>query len=147
LEIVALGAAPEFRSSPDPAADAEASRFVEEAAAPPAIYLLHVGSVAPRKRINVLLQTFAAVHRRMPQTRFIRVGGRFDVAQEILLNRLDIKDSVTVLPGVRRDVLAALYRRAAVVLLPSEREGYGLSICRSHGVWNARGRKRSASAS
>jgi len=33
-----------------------------------------------------------------------------------------------VLPYLERRVLAALYRRAAVVVLPSEREGFGLPL-------------------
>jgi glycosyltransferase involved in cell wall biosynthesis len=128
LEIVPLGAAPEFNAFPDTAADAEADRLLGAKGAARATYLLHVGSVARRKRIDILLKTFAIVRSKMPQLVLVRVGGHFDEEQERLLNELDIKDSVAVLPVVRRDVLASLYRRAAAVLLPSEREGYGLPV-------------------
>jgi len=37
-------------------------------------------------------------------------------------------DAVTVLPFVDRRVLAALYRRATMLLQPSEREGFGLPV-------------------
>jgi glycosyltransferase involved in cell wall biosynthesis len=35
---------------------------------------------------------------------------------------------ITVLPFLERRVLAAVYRRAAVVLQPSDREGFGLPV-------------------
>ena len=45
-----------------------------------------------------------------------------------MLTELRLHESVLVLPKVGRDILASLYRRAALVLLPSEREGFGLPI-------------------
>ena len=37
-------------------------------------------------------------------------------------------DAIVVLPFVDRATLAAVYRRAALALLPSEREGFGLPL-------------------
>jgi glycosyltransferase involved in cell wall biosynthesis len=39
-----------------------------------------------------------------------------------------LRDSIIVLPHLDRRVLAAVYRRAAIVLLTSEREGFGLPV-------------------
>jgi glycosyltransferase involved in cell wall biosynthesis len=39
-----------------------------------------------------------------------------------------LSDAVIVLPFVDRRVLAALYRRATLLLQPSEREGFGLPV-------------------
>ena len=40
-------------------------------------------------------------------------------------------DAVRVLPFVSPEVLAAVYRRAAMTLLPSESEGFGLPVLES----------------
>jgi glycosyltransferase involved in cell wall biosynthesis len=90
--------------------------------------LLHVGSTVPRKRIDVLLRVFAAVRREFPRARLIRVGGPLTDEQQGLAARLGIERAILVLPFIERDVLAAVYRRAAIVLQPSEREGFGLPV-------------------
>jgi glycosyltransferase involved in cell wall biosynthesis len=60
--------------------------------------------------------------------RLIRVGGDFTREQRRRVARLGLERHLTVLPYLERRVLAAVYRRAAVVLLPSEREGFGLPV-------------------
>ncbi len=92
------------------------------------IEILHVGSTIPRKRIDVLLRVFAEVKKQFPQARLLRVGGAFTAEQTELLDRLKLRESILVLPHLERDVLAAVYRRAALVLQPSEREGFGLPL-------------------
>ena len=90
--------------------------------------VLHVGSTIPRKRIDVLLRVFAAVRQELPAARLIRVGGPFTKQQEQLVAELNLASSIVVLPNLERNVLAAVYRRAAVLLQPSEREGFGLPV-------------------
>lgn len=92
------------------------------------IDLLHVGSTIPRKRIDVLLRVFAAVRHRFPHVRLLRAGGEFTTAQLELVRQLQLQDSILVLPFVSRDALAAIYRRATLVLQPSESEGFGLPV-------------------
>lgn len=92
------------------------------------IELLHVGSTIPRKRIDVLLDVFAAVRRIRPDARLVRVGGPFTAEQRLRVRDLNLTDAVAVLPFVDRATLAAVYRRAVVALLPSEREGFGLPL-------------------
>jgi len=92
------------------------------------IDLLHVGSTIPRKRIDLLLRVLAEVKRTFPSARLLRVGGPFTNEQEQLARELNVRDSIVVLPYLDRDVLAAVYRRATLVLLTSEREGFGLPI-------------------
>lgn len=92
------------------------------------IELLHVGSTIPRKRLDVLLGVVAAVRRARPDARLVRVGGPFTAEQRIRVRELNIADATVVLPFVDRSTLAAVYRRAAVALLPSEREGFGLPL-------------------
>lgn len=90
--------------------------------------LLHVGSTIPRKRIDVLLDVFAAVRATRPDARLIRVGGPFTAEQRVRARSLGLGSAVTVLPFLDRVTLAAVYRRAALALLPSEREGFGLPL-------------------
>ena len=65
---------------------------------------------------------------RRPDVRLVRVGGPFTAAQDARIDALGLRRHIRVLPFVERPVLAALYRRAALVLLPSEREGFGLPV-------------------
>lgn len=90
--------------------------------------LLHVGSTIPRKRIDVLLEVFCGVRRHDPTVHLVRVGDTFTAHQERLAARLGLAGHITVLPFVDRRVLAALYRRAALLLQPSDREGFGLPV-------------------
>src|SRR5438105_7512978 len=115
--------------SPDPhlAADAQVAKMLG-AGTNDQIDLLHVGSTIPRKRIDVLLKVFSGVREGLPSVRLLHVGGAFTPEQSKLLTELRLHESVLALPKVGRDVLAALYRRAALVLLPSEREGFGLPV-------------------
>jgi len=110
-----------------PASDAETARLLGPAHPDPPD-LLHVGSTIPRKRIDVLLRTLAAVRQARPGARLIKVGGALTAAQARLAHDLGVADAIVVLPFVERATLTAVYRRAALVLLPSETEGFGLPL-------------------
>ena len=112
--------------SPGPEAEREVAGLLGSGAA--TTDLLHVGSTVPRKRIDLLLQTFAGVARELPDARLVRVGGAFTPGQEALAAALGVRDRILVLPFVARDTLLALYRRAAVLLMTSDREGFGLPV-------------------
>lgn len=125
--VVPNGVHPLCSPEPNPLADTNAVKMIGPGVENQ-IDLLHVGSTIPRKRIDVLLKVFATVRNVFPNTRLLRVGGEFSAEQNRLLTKLKLDESVTVLPKVDRSVLAAFYRRAALVLLPSEREGFGLPV-------------------
>lgn len=127
LRVVPLPAHPDFSPHPDPAADAEAARLLGPAR-PDGILLLHVGSTVARKRIDVLLDAFAAVRRARPDARLVRAGGTLTREQEGRVDALGLRGAIVSLPPLERPVLAAIYRRAAAVLVPSEREGFGLPL-------------------
>jgi glycosyltransferase involved in cell wall biosynthesis len=95
--------------------------------------LLHVGSTIPRKRIDVLLDVFAAVRAVRPEARLVRVGGAFTAEQRVRARELGVGDAIAVLPFVDRATLGAVYRRATLALLPSEREGFGLPLVEALG--------------
>ena len=128
LEVLPLGVDPIMRPEPDRAADQVAEKLLGPPDAPH-VDILHVGSTIPRKRIDVLLELFAAIRARIPAARLIRVGGAFTARQLELLRRLPIDHgAVVVLPHVDRATLAAVYRRAALVVQPSDAEGFGLPV-------------------
>lgn len=125
--VIPNGVHPSMTQEANDDADGEAARLLgprDESS----VELLHVGSSIARKRIDVLLKVFAAVRERFPRARLVRVGGQFDAAQAALVERLKLGGSLVELPYLEADVLAAVYRRAALALLPSEREGFGLPL-------------------
>ena len=114
------GVSPEFT--------AERTGDVVLPALPAGPFLLHVGSCIPRKRIDVLLDAFAAVRRRRPELHLLQVGGEWSAQQYPQIERLGLAGSLHQLRGIARPALAELYRRAAVVVQPSEAEGFGLPV-------------------
>jgi glycosyltransferase involved in cell wall biosynthesis len=103
-------------------------------ARPPAdgeIRLLHVGSTIPRKRIEFLLEVFAAIKKQYPSARLTRVGGDFTPAQRTLAEELGVMTSVDIKPALSNQELAETYARATVTLLPSSREGFGFPVVES----------------
>jgi glycosyltransferase involved in cell wall biosynthesis len=126
--VLPIGVHPDCTAGQDGAADAAAAELTGPRGSSD---LLHVGSTIPRKRIDFLLDTFADVVKRRPDARLWRVGGAFSAEQARRASELGVEGRVIVMPFVSRAVLAALYRRACLLLLPSEREGFGLPVVES----------------
>ena len=118
------GIHPAYGPAADTEADAEAARLLGPSAGK--IEILHVGSTIPRKRIDVLLRVFAAVRREVPLARLVRVSGPFKAAQAHIASELGLDGAIDVLPFVAPAVLAAIYRRVALVMIPSDLEGFGM---------------------
>ena len=127
--VAAIGTAPEYSSRPDPDADREAARLV--AAPAGAIELLHVGSTMPRKRIDLLLRICGELRGELTNLHLIRVGGAFTPDQRRLAQAVGMDSRTSVVEFVDDRTLAAIYRRATIVLLPSDREGFGLPLVES----------------
>jgi glycosyltransferase involved in cell wall biosynthesis len=128
LHVIPGGIAPEFSVELSPTADAEAARLLGPADPAHRPELLHVGSTIPRKRLDVLLEVFAAVRRADPSARLVRVGGPLTPEQRRQAEALGVAGAIVAPPFLDRAVLAAVYRRAALVLQPSEAEGFGLPV-------------------
>jgi len=118
------GIAPEF--CPQESGTIEDAQLLADLARGP--YLLHVGNCIPRKRIDVLLDVFASVRSQIPDVRLVKVGGSWTPEQEAQIDRLEIGASLVHKTDLSRADLAAIYRGASVVLLPSEAEGFGLPV-------------------
>jgi glycosyltransferase involved in cell wall biosynthesis len=124
--VVPVGVGEGFSAVADPSADSAAARLAGSPAG--AIELLHVGSTIPRKRIDSLLAICAALVPRIPDLHLVRVGGAFTVGQHRTADELGLTDRISVVGFLDERTLAAMYRRAALVLQPSEREGFGLPL-------------------
>lgn len=91
-------------------------------------FVLHVGSCIPRKRIDVLLDVFAGFREHHPDVRLVQIGGEWTPAQTEQIERLGVASAVRQIPRQPQSVIAEFIRRAEVVLMPSESEGFGLPV-------------------
>ncbi|HZR23157.1 MAG TPA: glycosyltransferase family 1 protein [Vicinamibacterales bacterium] len=97
-------------------------------AASGAIELLHVGSTAPRKRIDVLLRIVASLAPAFPRLRLVRVGDPLTDEHRALARNLGVADRIDERGLVDEATLPSLYRDATLVLQPSDREGFGFPV-------------------
>ena len=129
ITVVPNGVDPVFSATPDLKWEREADRLLGAERNP--VDILHVGSTIPRKRIDLLLRIFAASQRGNPTARLIRVGSPLTADQRLLASELGVTGGIVELGFIPADLLAAVYRRALVVLIPSEAEGFGLPLLES----------------
>jgi glycosyltransferase involved in cell wall biosynthesis len=126
--VICNGVASVYSPAPENYGDREAARLLG-AAGP--IELLNVGGTAARKRIDVLLRVFAAARSKCHGLRLVRVGGSLTLEQAQLAEVLGVRHAIVELPFLDSHTLAAVYRRAAFLLCPSEAEGFGLPLLES----------------
>lgn len=91
-------------------------------------FLLHVGSCIPRKRVEVLFEVMAELRTHRPGLRLVQIGGTFNDEQRAWIERFGVGEAIVQIPRLNQLTIAALYRRAALVLMPSEAEGFGLPV-------------------
>ena len=127
LVVVPLGVDPALSSVPEPAADAAIDGLLGPRRTD-VVDLLHVGSCIPRKRVDVLLKVLRAVRDVDPRVRLLKAGGSLTREQLALARALAVDEHIVQLPFLESRLLGALYRRAAVTLVTSEREGFGLPV-------------------
>ncbi len=123
---IANGISPVFTPAANAIEDAEAIRLLGSADA--SIEILNVGSTVPRKRIDRLLRVIAGIRKRWPQVRLVRVGGEFTREQQKMQSDLELNHSVISMPQLSMATLASIYRRAALLFITSDREGFGLPL-------------------
>jgi glycosyltransferase involved in cell wall biosynthesis len=125
LRVVPNGIDPALLDEPPQEARARASELL-----PPergVFDVMHVGNDIPRKRLDRLIEIVATLRKRGHWVRLVRVGSPLRPATRQLMIELALGD-VVELPFVERDVLRALYERCDLLLLTSDREGYGLPV-------------------
>ena len=126
ITVVHLGVSPVFTAAVTPCENVPIEQL--RCLQPSSMRILHVGNTIPRKRIDLLLRVFAEVRKRIPDAVLLRVGGTFTPEQQILLRTLGLTESVQVLPFLTERQLAAVYRQSTLLLLTSDREGFGLPL-------------------
>ena len=130
VRVVPNGIDPEFLREPSAVAREWAAARLSRGGG--AADLLHVGSDIPRKRVDRLLDIAAAVQAAGRPVRLVRVGAPMTEAHRRQAKRLDLR--VLELPFLDSDVLHAVYERCSVLLLPSDREGFGLPVLEAFAV-------------
>jgi len=95
--------------------------------------ILYVGRLDPYKNVPLLVKAFAELGHRMPELRLELVSEpdpRYPEA-EALIADAGLNDRVTWHKGLSDDALVKTYQRAAVTVLPSRYEGFGLPVAES----------------
>jgi glycosyltransferase involved in cell wall biosynthesis len=98
----------------------------ELAGRPP--FVMHVGSLIPRKNPDFLLKLLLALGRAEPDLEFYKVGGAFTDAQRAELSAGGVLGRVREVRHLTRLELAAHLRATRALLLPSLAEGFGLPV-------------------
>jgi glycosyltransferase involved in cell wall biosynthesis len=91
-------------------------------------FILHVGSCIPRKRIDVLLNTFAKLCAELPQLHLVKVGGNWSTEQQQQITDLNLEKSIVHLTNLPNSTIASLYQQANIVMMTSEAEGFGMPV-------------------
>jgi glycosyltransferase involved in cell wall biosynthesis len=101
-----------------------APRLGEEA------YLLYVGNLLPHKNLLGLLDALAILRRRLAARLIIRGEGQLAYARAVRerVETLGLAHVVSFQGYAAEGTLRDLYRRAACLVLPSLREGFGLPV-------------------
>ncbi|HEV3158317.1 MAG TPA: glycosyltransferase family 1 protein [Candidatus Baltobacteraceae bacterium] len=92
-------------------------------------FILAVGTVEPRKNLEVVVRAL----RSLPGVELISVGPLTPYREkcELLAREYGVVDRVRFAGYVERDYLLALYARAAVAVVPSMYEGFGLAAAQA----------------
>jgi len=92
----------------------------------PKCYVLFVGTLEPRKNLNLLLQAWSEVSNDFKEIWLIIAGVRGSVFKP--LNISQAVERVRFLGYVEDEVLAGLYAGATLFVVPSQDEGFGLPV-------------------
>jgi glycosyltransferase involved in cell wall biosynthesis len=125
VSVVYEAAAPHFR----PASAQHVTRVRAEYGLPER-FLLHVGTLEPRKNLSRLIDAFCVLRRDVPDARLVLVGAKGWLYEGFFrrLEALGLQDSVQLLGYVPDADLPAVYSAATVCVLPSVYEGFGLPV-------------------
>jgi len=127
VRVVPLGVAGAFFEAPAPAAVAARRRsWLGRNDAQGARVVLHVGTCAPRKRVETALAAVALLRSRGLDALLVQIGGRFDRSQSRAIEALGLAPFVRQEPAASEPDLITAYAAAEVLLLPSSYEGFGL---------------------
>ena len=97
---------------------------------PKSPYILYVGTVQPRKNIQVLLEAYKKLLKAHPHYKLVIVGKMGwlfgDIFEKVL--EMGLEDKVIFTGYVSNIQLASLYKKAACFVFPSLYEGFGIPL-------------------
>jgi glycosyltransferase involved in cell wall biosynthesis len=100
--------------------------------------VLHVGSTAPYKRIDLVIDTVIGLTALHPNVELVRAGPPLplDLARRVIAAGVHLTQHIDRLDGSLRtpSEQAAIYSQATVLLHPSEYEGFGLPVAEALAV-------------
>jgi glycosyltransferase involved in cell wall biosynthesis len=91
-------------------------------------FLLNVSGNLARKRLDVLLETYAELRQTLPNLHLVRVGPDWSADLQTHIDQLGIREGICLFQNLEQEALAELYRQAAAVLVTSESEGFGMPL-------------------
>jgi glycosyltransferase involved in cell wall biosynthesis len=124
IRVVGWGVGEEFRPHPADAARAVARRL--GIAVP---YILHVGTIEPRKNLDHLVESYRRLVGARAVDEHLVLAGRLGWSYDDLLARLaapELRDRVHLVGYVGQEDLPLLYAGARLCVYPSLEEGFGL---------------------
>ncbi len=93
-------------------------------------YVLHVGTIEPRKNLTCLLHAFERAARKLPKDFDLVLAGPRGWRTELFdeaLSFASVRNRVRLLGAVAEEYLPALLSGASCLVLPSHEEGFGLA--------------------
>ncbi|HEX8965800.1 MAG TPA: glycosyltransferase family 1 protein [Patescibacteria group bacterium] len=92
-------------------------------------YFLYVGNAYPHKNLETLLESFSELMKNRKENVYLYLVGKNDFFWEKVkqhVKKLNLIDKIIFLESVSDETLAALYKYAEALVLPSLMEGFGL---------------------
>ena len=116
-----------------PSDDVDADRAAVASLGVRSPYVVHLGTIEPRKNVPGLVRAFARVREVHPELRLVLAGLAGWGAAEVdrALDGAGVADAVDRLGYVPDAALPALLRQAAAVAYPAFEEGFGLPVLES----------------
>jgi len=96
----------------------------------PKNYFLYVGTIQPRKNINILIKAFAKLKDQKKSFRLVIVGKKGWLYKKlfILLKKLNLNKEIVFTGYINDQELINLYKNALALILPSFYEGFGIPL-------------------
>ncbi len=125
VTVIYEAAAPEFKPVPTDAVDEVRRRY-----GLPERYLIHVGTIEPRKNLTRLVEALERLHARGLSIPLVVVGGKGWLYEEFFrrLEQSAVRDAVQFPGYLPAADLPAIFAAATLATMPSVYEGFGLPV-------------------
>lgn len=92
--------------------------------------MILVGTISLRKNPATAIKAFAKIRDIFPDSKLVITGAKGDAQDQItrLIPSLGLSDRIEIIHGLNDRQLADLYKKAAMLITPSQYEGFGIPI-------------------